>query len=269
MPYLITALSKEEGLLRQDLSNILESLTGQSLGIDGAAWSRWWGDNKAEFLAGGSAKVKVKGGNKDKDEPFTYYGIKTYSKKVVFILDISDSMNDSTEETVVPRSGIPKRTGNIRPKILVARDHLTQTLVDLPEDAMINIVVYNKYVSSWKPKMMPATKRNKNDAISFVMNLQAKEATNISGALEEAFSFAGSNLGDKYYPAAVDTLFFLTDGKATEGRIQETDDLLKEVQRINKIGKIKLHTIGVGYLHDRPFLKALAEQNGGSYVNIQ
>ncbi len=269
IPHLISALAKEEGLLRQNLSVLLEELTGQALGIASESWSKWWSENGQVFLEQDVAPAVVAGPSKDKEDPFSYYGIKTYSKKVIFVLDISDSMNDSAEETVVPLSGIPKRTGNLRPKILVARDHLTQALVALPESATFNIVVYNKYVSTWKPKMVLANKRSKNEAIAYVLNLQAMEATNIMDALDAAFRFGGVSLRDKYYPSEVDTIFFLTDGKATDGRLQDTKEIMAEVKRINKIGKVTLHTIGIGYLHDRPFLETLAKENGGTYVNVQ
>ena len=81
--------------------------------------------------------------------------------------------------------------------------------------------------------------------------------------------FAGLKSTEVYSSAAVDTIFFLTDGKATEGRLTENDAILREVRRLNRTGQIKIHSIGVGYLHDKKFLTALAEQNGGDYVNVQ
>ena len=269
IPHLINALARETGRLQHELSEMLEKLTGQKHGLDAGPWQRWWTDNAATFgtpeeLATRLAKASVK-----KSEGFSYYGIETKSDQVIFILDVSDSMNDDAGETELPPDGIPKRTGNLRPKIQIARDNLVQAILDLPGDAKFNIIVYNKYVSVWQPKLVKASKRYKNDAFEYVLNIKAQEATNIFDALELAFKFAGRFLNDRHYASPVDTIFFLTDGKATAGRIQDTHEILAEVKRINRLGKITIHTIGVGYLHDREFLKSLAEQNGGKYVNVQ
>lgn len=268
VPHLIPALGRETGRLREEISELLGELTGQELGVDAGPWVRWWEETKAAFLAEDAPAIRARDA-KNKTDPFSYYGIKTYSDKVCFILDISDSMNDDAEETELPDNGIPNRTGNLRPKIQVARDHLAQAIVDLPEDATFNIIVYNKYVKAWKPKLVKASRRNKNDALAFVLEMKATESTNIFEALELALQLAGPSLTDRYYASPLDTIFFLTDGKATEGRLQEPVDILAEVKRMNKVGKITIHSIGVGYLHDKQFLRTLAEQNGGTYVNVQ
>ena len=275
----IDALGKESGRLREELSDLLSELTGQTLGTEVRAWTSWWEANRESFLAAAEAPAPSAAGaapalpaaaaaSKGDDE-FSYYGIKTLSDKVIFVLDISDSMNDDAGETELPADGIPKRVGNLRPKIQVARDQLAQTIVDLPAGATFGLITYNKYVKSWQDKLVPANKRWKNEALSYVLGIQATDATNIFDALERALSMGGRGLSDKYYASQVDTIFFLTDGKATDGRIQEPAKILEELRRINKYGKVKIHSIGVGYLHDRPFLEQLAKENGGTYVNVQ
>ncbi|MBM4015627.1 MAG: VWA domain-containing protein [Planctomycetes bacterium] len=276
----IDALAKETGRLREELADLLSELTGQTFGGEARAWAGWWEQNRESFLAAGATAVAgapaagtpgpppANAAARGSDE-FSYYGIKTTSDKVVFVLDISDSMNDDAGETELPADGIPKRVGNLRPKIQVARDQLAQTIVDLPGGATFALITYNKFVKAWQDKLVPANKRWKNEALSYVLGIQATDATNIFDALELALSLGGRGLADKYYASQVDTIFFLTDGKATEGRIQEPAKILDEIRRINKFGKVKIHTIGVGYLHDRPFLEQLAKENGGTYVNVQ
>jgi hypothetical protein len=274
----IDALGKETGRLREELSDLLSELTGQTLGTEARAWSTWWQANREGFVVaapseaapapGAPALPAAAAATKGGDE-FSYYGIKTRSDKVVFVLDISDSMNDDAGETELPADGVPKRVGNLRPKIQVARDQLAQTIVDLPAGANFALITYNKFVKAWQEKPVPASKRWKNEALSYVLGIQASDATNIFDALELALSMGARGLADKYYASQVDTIFFLTDGKPTDGRIQDTAKILEEVRRINKFGKVRIHTIGVGYLHDRPFLETLAKENGGTYVNVQ
>ena len=117
--------------------------------------------------------------------------------------------------------------------------------------------------------MVKANPKNKSDAVSFIDGISASEATNIFEALELAFMFAGMKSPEKHVTATVDAIFFLTDGGATEGRLQDSEQILRAVRRLNRTGQVKIHTIGVGYLHDRSFLEELALQNGGEYVNVQ
>ncbi|MEW6747093.1 MAG: HEAT repeat domain-containing protein [Planctomycetota bacterium] len=267
---LIKALSGETGILSRMIGDALVKLTGASFGSNYEAWSNWWRENADQLAAQGAKKVSVppKAAVPSHD-PFTYYGIKTVSERVLFVVDISDSMNDQADETVVPPDGMPKRTGNKRPKILVAKDQLVDALVQLAPATSFNIITYNKYVQSWKPALVQATPRNKNEALAYVLDIKASEATNIFEALELAFEYAGSGAYDRAYPSQVDTIFFLTDGKPTEGRIQDPQEILEAVRRLNRVSAVTIHTIGVGYLHDREFLKAMATQNGGQYVNVQ
>ena len=272
VPHLIEALGEQSGRLRQDLAETLHAITGQELGRDARSWNLWWDEEGEAFLsqdpetrAAAVAAEQIP----DVDGGLEYYGIATHSEKIIFILDVSDSMNDDTTETELPEDGQPNRVGNLSPKIQVAREHLCEAILDLSEGSEFNIILYNKYVRAWRPKMVKANKRNKNDAFQFVLGIQASDATNIFEALELAFQFAGSFARDKHYPSPVDTIFFLTDGKATEGRIQDPPEILTEIRRMNRLGKITIHTIGVGYLHDRDFLQALAAQNGGEYVYVQ
>jgi len=58
----------------------------------------------------------------------------------------------------------------------------------------------------------------------------------------------------------------LSDGDPTAGRIIDQDDILREIRRMNRLRQIVIHTISFGA---SPFLKRLAEQNGGQYVEIK
>jgi hypothetical protein len=46
----------------------------------------------------------------------------------------------------------------------------------------------------------------------------------------------------------------------------DPSDILREVRRMNRLKQIVIHTVAIP---SSPFLKSLAEQNGGQYVEVK
>ncbi|MEI2784987.1 MAG: hypothetical protein V9E82_04690 [Candidatus Nanopelagicales bacterium] len=68
--------------------------------------------------------------------------------------------------------------------------------------------------------------------------------------------------------STVDTIYLLTDGEPSAGRIVAPDDIVDEVKRWNRSRQIVIHCIGLGIVHLGPS-KQLAEQSGGSYRYVK
>lgn len=263
---LVSALAREEGRVKEEVAAALAAITGQKFGADARAWRDWFKKNAAEedtilspFPPQAEA-VPARG--------VTFQGIETRSRGIVFVLDISDSMNDASGETDLPADGsTPDRSGKRRSKIDVMRDELVAAIRALDEKAMFNVVLYNHQVKVWQPgKLVAANSSNKNLALSFLLKEPATGGTNIFDAVEKAFTLAGLGATDKNYRSAVDTIFLVSDGAPSAGRILEPAKILEEVGRMNSLRKVKIHTVGVGVLHDRAFLERLARESGGKYV---
>ena len=94
-----------------------------------------------------------------------------------------------------------------------------------------------------------------------------RSSTNLFGGLEEAFKYAGRGSYDKSYGVAADTIFLLSDGSPTAGRLQKPDEILAEMRKINALKRIAIHGIaigrGVGAL-----LRRLAAEHDGQFVQI-
>ncbi|MEQ8768361.1 MAG: HEAT repeat domain-containing protein [Planctomycetota bacterium] len=268
VPALIKAMKKVSGNDAVAIQEALTKLTGANLGENAKDWERWWKDTGS---TGDASRLPPSQGHKVKKKGvISYYGIETTSERVLFIIDISDSMNDSALQDALPEDGSqPNREGNARSKLSVAKDELVKAIVGLSEDSTFNMIFYNHTVSAWQPRMVAANKKNKNEALEKILGVKAEGATNIFEALELGFSMAGMGLSDRYYPAAIDTIFFLTDGEPTAGRLQEKPAILEEIERQNRYKKVELHCIGMGILHDRNFLQSLARQNAGQYVALK
>ena len=69
--------------------------------------------------------------------------------------------------------------------------------------------------------------------------------------------------------ANVDEIFVLSDGQPSDGVLTETEDILRVVGQINKIRKVRIHTVfaGSGSGASARFMRQLAEQNDGRFVH--
>jgi predicted protein tyrosine phosphatase len=81
-------------------------------------------------------------------------------------------------------------------------------------------------------------------------------STNIFDALEKAFT-----------DQDVDTIYLLTDGEPSAGRIKDVESILDEIRRWNRTRQIVIHCIAIGI--DSNLCKRLAAENGGSYRYVR
>ncbi len=308
---LVTALQAEDGRMREDLDQALLAITGFSHGGDPANWKAWYEGNKdrlAEVVAARLAEAKhekVRGGS------VSFYGIETQSKNLCFVIDVSGSMEqkagkpaESKESTgdgaISGRGSGAGASARAYPvdgtKMDVANYELIKAVEALPDDALFNIVYFSTDVGIYAAKgMIKATDAAKKQTVQWIeQTLKPTLGTNIFDSLEYAINLNGAL--DASYKKGVDTIFFLTDGKPTHGRVRETDKILTEVASLNAIRKIKIHVIGVGKVVyedakgelggpkndadkakrvvdktkseiDVDFLRKLAEGNGGTFAH--
>ncbi|MDB5389159.1 MAG: inter-alpha-trypsin inhibitor heavy chain H4-like, partial [Planctomycetaceae bacterium] len=180
----------------------------------------------------------------------TYYGIQIRAKRIVFVLDPSGSMQG--------------------PPLEAAKQDLLAVFSKLPVSVSFVVVLFDGVVNSWRPRLVPATKENKQLASEAVIAKQAGSSTASYAALTEAF---------RLEPEAI---YFLSDGEPTDGR---ADMIVSTILTMNKARRVSIHTIGVaseppiggagvvaGFLGLTAqgegltlFMKPLAETNYGSF----
>lgn len=292
---LIARMEKEDGRVKEDIDRALKAITGLTFNADALGWKGWWEINKAKWESGELAKKEEpKKDDKKEDgkdggaaagnpppvnpEPpaagggttVEFYGIRTKSKNLVFVVDVSGSMAEPAKWTPDTDSGgAPAGQGpKGKRKIDIARWELAKAIGGLPEDARFNIVTFSSDVKVYSPtKMVIATKSAKQQAQAFAEKLEPQEATNIFDALEKAFELAGGAKMqvDENYKLSVDTIMFMTDGKPTIGKSLDPKVIGDTVQKWNAVRKIRIHCVGIGD-HDEALLKRLAEESGGQYV---
>ena len=93
-------------------------------------------------------------------------------------------------------------------------------------------------------------------SIEFVKQLNPRGMTNVFDTLASALE-----------DPEVNTIYFLSDGAPTMGKITEPQGILDRIREINAERKVKIHTIG---FHLDPgaasLMRRLAEENHGDFV---
>lgn len=167
---------------------------------------------------------------------------KVISKEIVFVLDISGSMQGEKMEQ--------------------AQNAMKFCVNSLNERDRFNFISFSTDVAVFSNKMLQATKENVKKAVAHVEQLEATGGTNIDGALRAAFAndfSEGSGVSKM--------IVFMTDGLPTVG-VTDPDSILESTLSANKSRKIRFFNFGVGHDVNTRFMDKLAMENEGvtSYV---
>lgn len=296
IPALIDQMVKEDGRLQTDLNEALIKLTGVDYQDNAQLWRAWYNANKEKVLAR-AGKPLADGEVRrisDKQEPgsteITFYGIKTRSQAIVFVIDRSGSMEEMSSgrkgEDAEPKKKKPVVTltgegkgDEIRKiadeavaeikggrKIDVAKRELIKAISALSPKARFTIIWYNEAVQPWQQKLVAADHETKKAVIEEIKKLEPLGATNIFDSLEQAFKLAGFGKAEENYLGGADTIFLLSDGAPNHGRFTAWSDIHREVEKLNKDRGLTIHTIGIGQAHNAGDMRQLAEENKGKYT---
>lgn len=290
---------EKDGRLKGDCWQALCKLTGKDLGFNASAWRDWWVVNKEKIIkgsnpegGGGAAGGGAAGGGGGSG--VSYHGVQTFSKKILFILDLSRSMLESCGLKV--SSGPDGRAYTGTTKIAIAKEELLWTINKMDSTTKFTIMFYANFhkpnqstqflVKWWEEKLQEATSANKERAKRFIEKMNPSvppqviregdpdyeidmDMTNLWFALQEAFRIAGMGVNDKNYAPAVDTVFVLSDGLPTAGEVTDPGMIIRGVRAMNKLKKITIHTIVVGQdSKNSDFMRRLATENGGQFVDL-
>jgi len=277
---LIERFGKEKGRLQLEAHRVLVSLTGKDFGMSSDAWQDWW-----------LTRLK-KHGDKGRLEPeYSRYVIKpqktvtrkffnilTNSKRIVFVLDVSDSMNRYAKP-LRPMKGV--QPGGTTTRFEILKAELMFCLSGFTEEDWFNIILFGTEVHAWKPALVQATASTRKSAVSFVRGRSLSGETNLYDALVRAFGvpektvktgrghfdeIAGGKRAERFKEGP-ETIFLLSDGVPNRGAVTDAGKIVREITRANRVRRINIHTIAVGRFH-ADFLRTLAMDNGGQAVTV-
>ncbi|MCE9636573.1 MAG: HEAT repeat domain-containing protein [Planctomycetes bacterium] len=238
---------------RVALTGLAKSLYKQEkdFSVDPMAWSVWWG--------------KVQRGVDPDDPTFkgsdttSYFNVPIHSDRVLFILDVSGSMNwpDAPRD-----SGIRPADWRER-RIDVAHKEMFKALRDLAKSnqgrapkklkkgetsdspdqvsedgteppTMFSVATFAGVVTPWQKQALVASSENVELAIAWLEKQLPRGGTATYDALE--FGIAQDN---------IDTIFFLSDGVPSLGKYEERETILAEVRKLNRFKRVTIHTIAL------------------------
>ena len=221
-----------------EVRKVLTRLTGKEYWRDEVAWTTWWSAIQPNFqptplAAADFIKLTNKLSEQD-DLNLEFYGIRLEGKHILFLLDVSGSMQGDLIETL--------------------KRELKNLLLAMDDSYQFGFVLFplDKYP---KRGIEPASERFKEKADRFIDRMYAGGSTPLSNAVEYAFE-------DVVIDHNVDTIYILTDGEPDNPEAS----VLALVANYNAEARARIHTISIG--QDSEFLQTLANQNGGIYSQL-
>jgi uncharacterized protein YegL len=236
--HLINLLPRFKGQVQYDVVSHLMAATGQNFGEDAGKWKLWWLENQGKTIVA----------DKPKHPPISqygqfseYHGIPICAKRVVFVLDTSNSMRGA--------------------KIEVAKTELLRAIRELPAEVHFSLVCFDGTVRVWQRELVPANEQMKHIAVNVVLEQSLGANTASYDALEAAFSLN---------PEAI---YFLSDGAPEGGKNDNPNEIVATFSSLNRVRRISIHSIGVdtnltGAAIFARFMKTLAEANWGIYKAV-
>lgn len=293
-------LMRKAGRLRTECADALFRITGLDFGVDPDKWQEQWRrlmsiegwriptDEELKQKAESRKKYDAFYGRKEQTN--TFAGITTTSTYVMFVIDVSGSMDD----LVVERD---KFAGyDDFKKLTIVKTELLRTIDTLTPDTWFDIVAFASDLNVWKKRLVPANIVNRSSAKAWIERLRPLGGTEDQD-LASAGLFGAANLAAGktntlkalMYPFGIDpenppkaaitggdrvsiknkldTVYFLSDGRPSIGKLVDTNEILKEVRRYNEIYRMVIHCIAIGEFQ-KEFLRDLATHNGGVFVDL-
>ncbi|MHC4550426.1 MAG: HEAT repeat domain-containing protein [Planctomycetota bacterium] len=277
---LIGRIDSEGGRVHDAIKRTLEALTGMAQDWNREQWRKWW--EKAKGLENLREKMKEElekrnepTGDRRRDdrryakkkEP-TYYGIKVYARAVGYVLDVSKSMEQGFRVSAAWEERLGRKYTATN-RLGVCKEELAQAIRELDPRTRLNVVFFNDRVRIWKSLPVPAGSMGEN-AIGTIKAVNPSGQTNYYDALRAILGMQeeGSDWRSTFADTP-DTLFFLTDGRPTDGDITRSDELLAWFGEQNRFARLRVHVIAMGRTGiDIEFLRKLAEDNDGTFLHL-
>jgi hypothetical protein len=293
-------LMRKTGRLRVECADSLFKITGLDFGVDPDRWQEQWKNlmsiagwripTDEELAKKAETRKKYDALYGKKDQTNTFAGIPTTSTNVLFIIDVSGSMDDLVVE-------VEKFQGyKDRKRFTIVQTELLNTIDTLTSETNFDIIGFATDLHPWKKRLVPANVVNREAAKAFIRGLKPIGGTEAQDLAQvglggsanldagktntiKALLYAFGVDPDKPSKAVItgfdknaiksplDTVYFLSDGRPSVGKIVETNEILKEVRRHNEIFRMVIHAIAIGEFQ-KEFLAQLAEQNGGVFVDL-
>ncbi len=288
---LLRRLEKKKGLLWVEVRKTLTALTAADH-LTAEKWAEYWRVRKDELKADPKASTAKPVGDapktsidEEKKKAPRFFGKEIMSKKIMFVIDRSGSMQardpvykkDENGELKPAdpnrKAGEPDPWGGDptlpleRARVERVKKELIKCIKAMDSKTKFNVIYFSMSMEQWQKKLVYANSKNKKAAIGWLSKLGPMGNTHTDDALKKAFE-------DQEF----DTLFLLSDGQPfRDGKMVPVDPILEWVRNANRQRKVKIFTFGFANVKSTnsvnidemlKLLKGLANEHGGKFTNI-
>jgi len=252
----IRRMPRESGRLSREIADALWNLTGQVFEENARKWQEWWENEGDDFevvskddLAKAEKARELRRLRQRTQTKAEFFGIRIDSHRVIFIIDTSGSMVDPVHGRYVGRRQATR--------LDVAKEELSRSIKDLAPRSLFNVIAFSFGVGRWmKSGIAASSEHTRREALTFVERLGAGGPTNLYDTLRIAFD-----------DPDVDTIYLLSDGEPTTGKVMDPHRIREDVKFWNRHRNIKIHTIAIG--GNLEILEWLALDSNGDHVKIR
>ena len=245
VPVLIDGLeSEKKGRIRSAIADTLFRITGENFYAIVNLWRKWWKEHGEGFEVPDEVPTLPPA-----SRGTGFYGVPVESDRIIFVLDQSGSMDSSMAGLL----GGDKKPDDAKTDFERAVEETLSVVKSLDAEARVNVILFETTIHPWQKRLVKMTKSAKAALERYLRAKHPTGTTNLYDALEMALQTKD-----------VDTIYLLSDGSPSCGKYVEAEDILAEVEKLNRTRRIAIHCIALGF--DTGLLQALADRNGGSYV---
>lgn len=252
LPRLIGVLGSARRRVVDEVVATLRNMTCRDFGRSPSSWAAWYAAEGRGFelpsparAADWEAEQRAKNAFDDGERrTTTFYGLEIDTDRVVFVIDRSNSM---AEPALGARSAATSST-----KLAVAKEELRALLQGLAGDVRFNVISFSSSVEPWRASITQLDEEQRASARVFVAALREQGGTAIYDALELALS-----------DPEVDTLYVLTDGEPSGGRVTSIERIVELIGARAREKLVRIHGVAVG--EPSQLLADLAALTGGQY----
>lgn len=268
---------KLSGLLLYRAHETLVSMTGAVFPADKPElWRELWEREQGKLLVQKRSEPKPTDAN---TVVRAFCGIPVQGTRILFIVDLSGSMNFPMRSTQTVSGAVPDKI-ETQSRLDFAKKQLAQVVEQIPEVSHVNFITYNgePKAKTWQKDLLLANEKNKKKALEFVAQMRADGGTNMWAGLEQGLKMKSLIYGQRY-ETAVDEIFVVSDGAPSVGEVVDPVEILRLVNETNRFSKVRINTIFITSPNEQnprntsmapsELMRRMAEVNGGKFVELK
>ncbi|MCU0864122.1 MAG: VWA domain-containing protein [Planctomycetes bacterium] len=256
---LVSAVNRQAHPQRRERAlGLLRAMTGALIpGDDPKLWRAFWQREESRLVVPPQLAKRLPEGTSA-----AFFGVPVTGTNVVFLIDTSGSMEKGSTQ---PSTG-PRRRGEDS-RLAVAKEQLLLCAQAMAKESRLSVLTFADGVHRWTEQPVAPGTATVRSLTELLGRCRPHGGTNLHDGLALALQWNQQRYAD-LGGLQIDELFVLSDGEPTVGAVQAAEDLLTLVRESNRYAKVRIHGVftGAGNGPGRELLQALAEQNGGVFV---